>query len=498
MVYMKNDWRQTRLVVQRLDYGISEDHPSRLIKNYIEENFAYLDEENKNKMGRPAFKKTTLLAVLFYATYDGVDDCGKISEYCEANKYYNFISDGSVPSERTLQRFLHDFGDVFEKVNQSIVSTTHDEGFTKFNHVAIDGTIISANNSNFNVIKEEDLVKLKEMIGKDYSKDKLKEDNIKLGRAAYKLLFNDKITDDEKLENVNFLSKELEKSGQSSIGLNDVDARWMKNKKGLTELSYNIQSAVDYESKMIVSFDISQEPTDHYQLPRQIDKVKKDIGKKPAKISADAGYHTRSGILKLFDEGIDGYIPNRKQARKEKGHINTNPYHKDHFKYNYSTDTFICPENQELYLQKVYTEKSKKPELPDKIKRVYYNNDCYYCEMKNLCTKSKVRIITDYGGSLELAMSAKMDTEEGKKEYKKRSVVEAPFGVLKTNTDFNNLPVEGTRQIINRVGLKIIAYNWKRLEHLRNDEHDRSGSLKNFVNNLRQEYPDLCLLVTIT
>lgn len=497
MVYMENDEKQSRLVVQSFDYGISKDHPSRLIKNFIEENFAYLDEKNKKKMGRPAFKKTTLLAVLFYAEYDGINSCSKISEYCEGNKYYSFISNGLVPSERTLQRFLHDFGDVYKEVNQLIVSTTEEEGFTDFNHVAIDGTIIKANNSNYNVIKKDDLLKIKEIISKEYSEDKIKEKDIKLGRAAYKLLLNDKMTDDEKLNYVDSLSNELKKSGQTSIGLNDTDARWMKNKKGLPELSYNMQSAVDYESKMIVSFDISQEPTDHYQLVKQIDNVKKDIGRKPDKISADTGYHTRSGILKLDDEDIDGYIPNRKQSKQGKGNLSSNPYHKDHFKYNYLTDSFICPENQELYLQATYNEKSKKPGTPDKIKRIYYNTDCYKCKLKDLCTKSKVRVITDYGDSLELAMSAKMDTEEAKNEYSKRSVVEAPFGILKTNTDFNNLPVEGSDQIINRVGLKVVAYNWKRLENLRKGEGENSTCLKNFVNNLKREYPDLFLLITI-
>ena len=364
--------------------------------------------------------------------------------------------------------------------------------------MAIDGTIINACNSNFNIIKKEDIVKTSEIINNQYSEDEIKEKGIKISRTAYKILTNPKMTDNEKLNYLKSLKSKLRKSGQNSIGLNDTESRWMINKQGLPELAYNMQSSVDYDSKMIVSFDISQEPTDHYQLAKQIDNIKKDVGRNPDKISADTGYHTRSSILKLDDEGIDGYIPNRKQTRQQQGKFHTNPYHKDHFKYSYVTDSFICPENQELYLQATYREKSNKKGAPDKIKRVYYNNDCYYCEMKSLCTKSEVRIITDYGDTLELSMGEKMSTDKGREEYSKRKVVEAPFGVLKNTHDLNNLSVKGLNQIMNRVALKVVAYNWKRLENLRTGKHENSSTLKNFVNNLKREYPDLFILIKIT
>lgn len=35
------------------------------------------------------------------------------------------------------------------------------------------------------------------------------------------------------------------------MGLNDPESKWMLNKKGKTELSYNFQLSVDFETKMI-------------------------------------------------------------------------------------------------------------------------------------------------------------------------------------------------------------------------------------------------------
>jgi hypothetical protein len=64
------------------------------------------------------------------------------------------------------------------------------------------------------------------------------------------------------------------------------DARWMKNKKDRIELAFNIQACVDYQSKLIVSLNAVQDPTDHNQLIPQIQKVLWAINKYPEKISA--------------------------------------------------------------------------------------------------------------------------------------------------------------------------------------------------------------------
>ena len=114
---------------------------------------------------------------------------------------------------------------------------------------AIDGTIIKANNSNYNIIKAKEIDKLIKIIRKQYDTETIIEKGYKLSKSAYRFLTNPKLTDNEKIKKLQELKKELKKSGQKSIGINDTDARWMLNKKGQTEISFNMQSAVDYESK---------------------------------------------------------------------------------------------------------------------------------------------------------------------------------------------------------------------------------------------------------
>jgi len=40
----------------------------------------------------------------------------------------------------------------------------------------------------------------------------------------------------------------------------------MKGKKGNYMVAYNIQSAVDYDTKLICAINIKQSPTDHYEI----------------------------------------------------------------------------------------------------------------------------------------------------------------------------------------------------------------------------------------
>ena len=61
----------------------------------------------------------------------------------------------------------------------------------------------------------------------------------------------------------------------------------MKGKKGNQMVAYNIQSAVDYDTKLICAINVTQRPTDHFELPEIAEKAINNIGKVPETMSAD-------------------------------------------------------------------------------------------------------------------------------------------------------------------------------------------------------------------
>lgn len=89
----------------------------------------------------------------------------------------------------------------------------------------------------------------------------------KLNKPAQKILNDKEMSNDEKLELLYDIRTQFKFTGQDKIPMNDIEARMMKGKKGNFLVAYNIQSAVDYDTKLICALNVTQNPTDHYQLP---------------------------------------------------------------------------------------------------------------------------------------------------------------------------------------------------------------------------------------
>lgn len=69
---------------------------------------------------------------------------------------FKYVCDDIRPSERSIQRYRREYDHYFEVLLQMTLKKAFDEGFTEFNHVAIDGTIKKAYNSNNNTITKKE------------------------------------------------------------------------------------------------------------------------------------------------------------------------------------------------------------------------------------------------------------------------------------------------------------------------------------------------------
>jgi len=496
MVLVKVDVNQEKWVSNVPFFNVPKDHVSRFIVDFVDEFFeSKWDEELDEKPGRPIFPRKTLLKILLYSAVERRSSTAEIGELLKYHQIYQFVADGLKPSPRTLRRFKSENEFLFEFILRSTLIKAQQDKITDFDHVAFDGTIAKANNSPYNIIKLKEIELLLDLLNKSHAEIKEYLDdknNEKLRRSAYKLLTNKKQPLKEKVNLLTHLKKILKESGQTSVGLNCSDARWMLNKKNRKELSFNIQSAVDNRSGLIIVLNAVQDPTDHYQLISQLKNVKRVIGKYPDKISADYGYKTYESLKFLKDEKIDRYISNQKQTRENKGKKPANPYHKDYFTYDEEKDVYICPENQTLHYQRSYTHKKRQ-------KRLYYTNKCKNCLVKEKCTKSNYRIISDYGDDLEKDMANKMNSKEGKKEYKKRmSTVEPVFGTLKTQNHLNQIQQEELEDIQAELNLIAAAYNLKRIYNIKKgDKKSWEEDYQKFIKEIEKKFPNVNLTTKI-
>ena len=157
MVKRKFDKNQAKLGIKTLDWNVPKDHISRFVVEFIDEVFPLLEiKEPKKKKGRDSLPIDSMLKLLVYAKIQHIDRTSIITDMARYHDIFKYVCDDIRPSERSIQRYRREYGCYFEVLLQMTLKKAFDEGFTDFNHVAIDGTIKKAYNSNNNTITKKE------------------------------------------------------------------------------------------------------------------------------------------------------------------------------------------------------------------------------------------------------------------------------------------------------------------------------------------------------
>ncbi|WP_236951242.1 hypothetical protein [Methanosphaera sp. BMS] len=78
-----------------------------------------------------------------------------IADMAKYHDIFKFVCNGITPSERTIQRYQDEYGEYYESFLQMTLKKASEKKYTEFNHVAIDGTVKKAYNSNHNTISKK-------------------------------------------------------------------------------------------------------------------------------------------------------------------------------------------------------------------------------------------------------------------------------------------------------------------------------------------------------
>lgn len=453
--------------------------------------FNYFDiKQEIHERGRKPFELLKMLKLITFASLNGITSSIIISNYSKYHELYECVSDYLMPSDRTIRKYKREYGDVFRKITSFTLIVAHTIKLTDFKHIAIDGTIQKAFNSPFYVLKMKQI----EILLNHFCKEELTEDEIKkLPRSVKKFLKNKKFNEIEKIEILLTLRDILEESGQSSIAINDWTARWMYNKQGKAQLSFNIQSAVDSSTKLICGANVSQNPTDHYEIPEIMEIVIENLeGHKPIKISADTIYRTIPNLTYLTENGIGFLIPTRKQGKSQINNLSDNSFSIDYFAFDHEKRIVICPMKNEL---KEYGPYECEPDKFGYQRKQYaYSNSkaCQKCKHKKECCKdTHHRTITRYGHELLDEAEKVMEIEENQKEYKKRSsTVEAPNGSYKIYYHINEMPIVGIDNVQSIYNIITSGYNIKRLFNIFEENDVDLKEVIKFIEELSNKNED--------
>lgn len=464
MHYIKASNR-SQIKMNCLEEQIEADHQVRFIDAFVEkldlDALGYIVSK-LNTEGRPPFAPKVFLKLYLYGYLNGIRSSRRLEKECRRNMELQWLLGELAPNYHTIADF--------RKVNPKALRNTF-KLFVLFlkeaeliggNTVAIDGTKVRAHNSkknNYNPKKIERHLKYIEDKTNEYiaqlEANDAEESNPALGDVQQKLqrLKESKI-------NYEALQQKLEQSGEPQISTTDEEARALLVQGQVVEVSYNMQTAVDDQHKLIVATHTINK-NDRNALTDIATEAKQNLQAEALTAISDKGYHNARKLQECKDQNITTICAQQEIVNSnDKG--TTPEYVVTNFIYNEAQDTYTCPQGSILKTQGTWHTKAR-DYTPYTFKK-YRTPDCKTCPAKHLCTGR-----AKGGREIERSEFAKAVEEntqrykDNKALYRKRQEInEHIFGTIKRKWGYHYTDLNGLEKVNGEHSLICLVYNINR------------------------------------
>src|SRR6516165_8838979 len=334
---------------------VAKDHLARLVLNLVREDIdlAAISGSYAGERGQPPFDPVMMTVLLLYAYCSGIYSSRRIAKACRERVDFMSIVGFDAPDFRTISDFRKRHLNALAELFLQVLHLCAQAGLAKLGHVAFDGSKIKANASKHKAMSygrmEERAAELEaevakwlstaeaadaeedQLYGRDKSGEEMpdwvadKQRRVeRIRQAKAELEAEAKAAAEAKLKERAAANEQREAEGRRKGGrpaappstvpdakaqknFTDPQSRIMKSKDGFVQ-AYNAQAAVDAEAQIIVAQDVTQSGVDCGQLVPLTDAIETNLGRKPAQLSADAGYCSEANLKGLEDRNIDGYV----------------------------------------------------------------------------------------------------------------------------------------------------------------------------------------------
>lgn len=469
------DRTQMLLLPEALDRYVSQENEVRFVDAFVDTlDLVQLDftHSEPSDEGRPSYDPKDLLKLYLWGYLNGVRSSRKLERECQRNLELIWLMKKLNPDFRTIADFRKENVDRIRSVFREFVSFLQDVDLVEGKFVSLDGSKIRAYNAskrNFNAA---------------YLASRLKRIEERVERYLKELERNDDEIDDDdddddvelikkrndylraKLERLKKNKRELEEirrtmeeAGKREISLTDPESREMKN-NGRVEVCYNSELSVDSKEKMIVNYDVTNEPTDEKQLAPMARSTKEVLGVDRLGVTADAGFANMVQIKECVDDGITPYLPATKLDGGRMGRPRPDPsFGKEKFVYDADRDVYICPAGHQLTLR--YTKLTRTGSV--KKVGVYRTGACATCPFRAKCTSNKRgRSIERWEHQDIIDQVVRRARLEPEKLEERMKLAEHPFGTIKRAFNMGYFLLGGLRKVRGEMGFTVIAYDMRR------------------------------------
>jgi transposase len=334
---------------------VAKDHLARFVLNLVVEeiDLEAIERVYRVERGQPPFDPAMMTALLLYAYCNGVYSSRRIANASRERVDFMSVVGLDVPDFRTISEFRKRHLKALAALFSQVLKLCERAGLVKLGHVALDGTKIRANASKHKAMSYERMAKRAAELeaevaswldaaaaadasedaafGRDKSGEEMpdwvadKQRRAEKIRAAkVELEVEARAAAEAERKARTEAEKKRQAEGRKKPGkpaappceapdpkaqknFTDPESRIMKTKDGFIQ-GYNAQAAVDAEAQVIVAHGLDAKSNDQHQLTPMVDAVEANMGRKPAQVSADAGYCSEANLAALEKRGVDGYV----------------------------------------------------------------------------------------------------------------------------------------------------------------------------------------------
>ena len=447
---------QSTLFPERVDDYVEEDSVVRVIDVFIDR----LDisglgfKAEPAETGRPGYHPRTMLKIYVYGYLNQVQSSRRLEREARRNVELMWLTNRLSPDFKTIADFRKDNGEAIRLVCREFVMLCRKLNLLS-DTVSIDGSKFKAvNNRDKNFTR----AKMKRRIAEvEASIERYLEKLDGADRAAPPedtRTIKDKIAAlEEEMDRLKKLEVRMLEAPDQQISLTDPDARSMKS-RGSGIVGYNVQTAVDISSHLIVDHEVTNAGIDRRQLSAMAKKAKAAIqtnDEAPITVIADQGYYRGEELLACKEANITAYVAKTDTSGKRgKGEFN-----RDQFRYIPKADEYECPAGERLIHRFTREEAGKQ------IRR-YWSSSCPSCPIRSQCTPSKYRRLSRWEHEEVVEEAEARLTEYPDAMRVRRATVEHPFGTLKAWMGSTHFLTKTLDRTSTEMSLHVLAYNMKR------------------------------------
>lgn len=453
--------KQIILFPETVDDYISEDNIVRFVEAYVNSlnmralGFTYSEPKDT---GRKAYNPSDMLKLYIYGYMRKIRSSRQLESETQRNVELMWLMKKLHPDFKTIADFRKDNLESIKKVCREFTLFCRKLNLIGSDLIAIDG-------SKFKALNNKD-----KCFTKNFIKKELKEIDAKINKYLQEVENSDKKEKEfsqinpeelnqmiENLEKekkeIEEMLKEIETGIVDQVSKTDSDSRMMKTSGGSYQVSYNAQIAVDSKHHMIVENEVINDQNDLNCLSHIAVKSKEILEVDNLKVVSDSGYFSEKEIINCEKNNIDCYVAIPKKYSNE----SVGMYGLSEFKFDKSTDTYLCPQNKEMTYRFTYKKGNR-------ILRRYECSSCHDCKFKKDCTRSKSNRYISRSEHEEVIERIKEKMKTNREKLKTRSkTVEHIFGTMKQWLGYGGgFLLKGIKKVNGEFSLVALVYNMKR------------------------------------